>query len=194
MFAIAKSSRKLTMLACVAGLAIALSPSDTEAASPAELKAGVDYPRAGHCSPVHAGDEGCEGYFTGQDLAAACGILHAHKQNETQAQERHALACQHFLNGLVSAAAATQSEGGQVTFGQIGAKGDESVCFELPSDLSIDTFATLVVEGAQSHPDWKTRSAMELAAQSLANRYPCVDGTGSGDLAEDVQSDPSAAQ
>jgi hypothetical protein len=107
----------------------------------------------------------------GSDLVAACTTLVEHDVSDEG--KLASKACSDFLGTMVKKVYEATEPGMPTEFSRVGPKGDQTVCFKLPSKLSFVDFAKLVVNYRKSHPELDTRPAFELGAWTLSTNFPC---------------------
>jgi hypothetical protein len=114
-----------------------------------------------------------EDIHTGDDLIAACHALTA--PDTSDAGVLASTACRHFLGTMVLRVYKATQPGMPTEFSRIGPKGDETACFRLPSSLPFTDLAGYIASYYQAHPELGERPAFELAARTLAAKYPCTE-------------------
>ncbi|HEX7775208.1 MAG TPA: Rap1a/Tai family immunity protein [Parvibaculum sp.] len=112
-----------------------------------------------------------EDIHTGADLIAACHALTA--QDTSDAGTLASTACRHFLGTMVLKVYKATTPGMPTEFSRIGPKGDETACFRLPPSLPYTDLAGYIASYYEAHPELGERPAFELAARTLAAKYPC---------------------
>jgi hypothetical protein len=115
--------------------------------------------------------EAPEDIHTGRDLIAACNALLSSDTSDEGALA--STACRHFLGTMVLKVYKATPAGMPTEFSRMGAKGDETACFRLPSSLSYVDFAGYIATYFKLHPELADRPAFELGAHTLAAKYPC---------------------
>src|SRR5690554_5037949 len=105
----------------------------------------------------------------GGELTAACQTL----LDEGPTPGSQGEICKNFLVSLVKTQEESLTMGEPFRAQRLGAKGDETACFELPKKLTFRDFARQVVSFSGSNPDLGKRPAEELAVKALQENYPC---------------------